>query len=171
MSLDKPSFENLGNSGFNFAIVASRYNKKYVDALVRDTIKRLNALGVDAESIRLIRVPGAGEIPHVCGMLADTCNYNAIIALGVIIKGDTIHDEVIAYSTASALQGISVVSKVPVVNGIISANTEEQAALRCVGKLKRGVEFAETAMEMATTSIDLIEEMLDSEARFEDEEN
>ena len=146
MSADKPSFQAAGAGNYRYAIVASRYNKKYVDSLVRDSIDRLNSCGVDAESVRLIRVPGAGEIPHVCNMLAETDNYDAIIALGVIIKGDTIHDEVIAYSVAAALQNIALSTTVPVVNGIISAGNEEQAAARCTGALKRGAEFADTAM-------------------------
>ncbi len=169
MSSDKISFQTTDAGNYHYAIVASRYNKRYVDFLVRDSINRLNSCGVEAENVRLVRVPGAVEIPHVCSMLAETDNYDAIIALGVIIKGDTIHDEIIANSVASALQNIAVCTTVPIVNGIISVGNEEQAAARCTGGLKRGAEFADIAMEMAATAADLLDELVESRQECEDD--
>ena len=71
-------------SGYRYAIAASRFNKELVDALVRDAVETLHGCGVDAENVRLVRVPGAAELPHVCNMLAQTEQYDAIIALGAI---------------------------------------------------------------------------------------
>lgn len=76
-------------SGYRYAIAASRFNKELVDALVRDAVETLHGCGVNAENVRLVRVPGAAELPHVCNMLAQTEQYDAIIALGVVIRGET----------------------------------------------------------------------------------
>ncbi len=171
MSLDKGKMPEIDATRYRFAIVASRFNKKYVDALVRDAVKTLNEHGVDAENIRLIRVPGAGEVPHVCNMLAETDEYDAVIALGVVIAGDTPHHLIIAHSTANALQNIAIATTVPMINGIVVTDTEEQAKARTVGKIARGAEFAECAMEMARQAAILLDEVLDAqEMREEDKQ-
>ncbi len=169
MSTNKGKMPLIDASHYRFAIVASRYNKKYVDALVRDAVKSLSGHGVDAENIRLVRVPGAGEIPYVCNMLAETDEYDAVIALGVVIAGETPHHEIIAHSTANALQQASMISTVPIVNGIVAANDEEQAKARTVGKIARGEEFAECAMEMAWHAAILLDELADADERHDAE--
>lgn len=169
MSNDKGKMPSIDASQYRFAIVASRFNKKYVDALLRDAVKALNARGVDAENIRLVRVPGAGEIPHVCNMLAETDEYDAVIALGVVIAGDTPHHEIIAHSTAIALQHIAVATTVPMINGIVVTNNEEQAKERTTGKMARGTEFAECAMEMAWHAAILLDEVLDADEKRDGE--
>ena len=119
MSLDKGKMpKKIDVSQYRYAIVASRFNKKYVDALVKDAVKTFNEHGVDSKNIKLVRVPGAGEVPHVCNMLAETCQYDAVIALGVVIAGDTPHHLIIAHSTANALQQIAVSTTVPMINGL-----------------------------------------------------
>ena len=145
-------------SGYRYAIAASRFNKELVDALVRDAV---------AENVRLVRVPGAAELPHVCNMLAQTEQYDAIIALGVVIKGETPHHEIIAHSTAAALQNVALSTTVPMINGIIVANTREQAVARTKGEIARGREFAEAAMEMAWQTDLLLDELEEAEAEFE----
>ncbi len=167
MSLNKGKMPKIDASQYRFAIVASRFNKKYVDALVKDAVKTLNEHGVSAENIRLVRVPGAGEIPHVCNMLAETDEYDAVIALGVVVAGDTPHHLVIAHSTATALQQIAIVTTVPMINGIIVTENEEQAKARTVGDIARGAEFAECAMEMAWHAAILLDEVLDAEDKRE----
>ena len=152
---------------YRFAIVASRFNKKYVDALVKDATNTLNKHGVSAENIRLVRVPGAGEVPHVCNMLAETNEYDAVIALGVVIAGDTPHHLVIAHSTANALQQIAINTTVPMINGIVVTETDEQAKARTVGEIARGEEFAECAMEMAWQSAILLDEIIDAQEKHD----
>ena len=170
MSLDKGKMpKKINVSQYRFAIVASRFNKKYVDALVKDAVKTFNEHGVDSKNIRLIRVPGAGEVPHVCNMLAETCQYDAVIALGVVIAGDTPHHLVIAHSTANALQQIAVSTTVPMINGIVVTENEEQAKARTVGKIARGAEFAECAMEMAWHAAVLLDEITESQESEEGE--
>ena len=144
-------------SGYRYAIAASRFNKELVDALVRDAVETLHGCGVDAENVRLVRVPGAAELPHVCNMLAQTEQYDAIIA----------------HSTAAALQNVALSTTVPMINGIIVANTREQAVARTKGEIARGREFAEAAMEMAWQTDLLLDELEEAEAEFEEnsEEN
>ena len=102
-------------------------------------------------------------------MLAETDEYDAVIALGVVIAGDTPHHEIIAYSTANALQQIAIVTTVPMINGIVVTNDEEQAKARTVGKIARGEEFAECALEMAWQAAILLDEVLDAQEKRESE--
>lgn len=148
MSLDKPKSKKLDASGYSFAIVASRFNQKLVDALLKDVKKTLAGCGVKETDIRVLRVPGAAELPFAASRLA-TLEYDAIICLGVVIAGETPHHMIIAHSTAGALQSIAAASEIPIINGIVVANDKSQAEARTVGKIRRGVEFAESAVEMA----------------------
>ena len=170
MSLDKGKMPKIDASGYRYAIAASRFNKELVDALVRDAVGTLHRCGVDAENIRLVRVPGAAELPHVCSLLAQTEQYDAIIALGVVVRGETPHHEIIAHSTAAALQKVALSTAVPMINGIIVANTREQAEARTKGEIARGKEFAEAAMEMAWQTALLLDELEEAEAEFGDGE-
>jgi 6,7-dimethyl-8-ribityllumazine synthase len=150
MSKDKPkNTPAFDGTDFVIGIIASRYNNDLVEALLKDVRAALRKAKVADASIKVLRVPGAAEIPYVANMLALTDEYDCLIALGVIIKGDTNHDEVLANSTALTLQGISVQSETPVINGIISANTREQAQERTSGGQARGATFATAALEMA----------------------
>ncbi len=146
----------IEGEGLRFGIVASRYNKKYVDALLESALRALDEAGVLAEDIETIRVPGAMEAPYVVGMLAASGEFDCIIALGVIIKGDTSHHDVIARSTAEAFQRIARESEVPVINGIIDVNNVKQAEERCLGAMDRGAEFAASALEMADIKVQLV---------------
>ncbi len=154
-------------SGYSFAIAASRFNKKLVDGLLRDVLETLNKHGVDAEKIRLVRVPGASELPYACDSLALIGEYDAVIALGVVVAGETPHHEIIGYSTAFALQQSAARTGIPMINGIIVANTREQAEARTIGKIARGKEFAEAAMEMAWQGGMLSDEIEEAENAFE----
>ncbi|MDR1818315.1 MAG: 6,7-dimethyl-8-ribityllumazine synthase [Puniceicoccales bacterium] len=177
MSKDKAKKPNVDGSDFYIAIVASRYNNDLVEKLLDAARATLRKARVAENSIKVLRVPGAAEIPYVANMLALTDEYDCIIALGVIIKGDTNHDEVIAQTTARSLQEIGIDTEIPVINGILSTNTREQAAERAGGKINRGVEFAEAALEMAWHKVQLIayldhlaEEQENETADGEDEE-
>ena len=171
MSLDKGTMPSeIDPTPYRYAIAASRFNKELVDALVRDVIDTLHASGVDAENIRLVRVPGAAELPHVCALMAETQQWDAIIALGVVVRGETPHHEIIAHSTANALQSTAIATSVPMINGIIVTNTREQAEARTRGEIRRGKEFAEAAMEMAWQTAILLDELEEAEAEFEETE-
>jgi 6,7-dimethyl-8-ribityllumazine synthase len=152
-----------------FGIVASRYNQRLVDGLLDSALRTLDAAGVQEGDVETIRVPGAMEIPYVAGMMANSGEFDCIIALGVIIKGDTSHHDVIARSTADAFQRISKDTEVPIINGVIDANTVKQAEERCIGGLDRGTEFAASALEMADLKVQLVRRL--DEIYSQDEQN
>lgn len=155
MSQDKPIPDAIDGSELHFAIIAAGYNGELVEALRRQCVKTLRAERVPAANIRLVRVPGSGEIPYAAYMCAMTGNYDCVITLGVVVAGDTPHHEIIAHSTAKALQDVALRSEVPVVNGIVVTNTREQAEARCQGALDRGTEFARAALTMAAHRVGL----------------
>lgn len=130
-----------------FAIVASRYNELYVDAMLHAAREEL--LKAKAH-IRIIRVPGAFEIPAVAAKLASSGRYSAIICLGVIFQGETSHAQHIGLGVTHALAQIQVQHKVPVIHGVFVFEKQKQAKVRCLGvKHNRGAEAAQTALQMA----------------------
>jgi 6,7-dimethyl-8-ribityllumazine synthase len=138
------------NSGGHFAIVASRYNGRYVDAMLRAATRELKA--AKAESVNVVRVPGAFEIPVVAARLASSAapRLSAILCLGVIFRGETTHAQQIADAVSHALAEIQIHHKVPVIHGVYLFENQAQARVRCLGKRhNRGLETARTALEMA----------------------
>jgi 6,7-dimethyl-8-ribityllumazine synthase len=164
MSQDKPHFEKVDGTDMLIAIVAASYNQDLVDGLVKRTTKGLTAGGVKEANLRLLMVPGSAEIPYVTNMLALSGDYDCIIGLGVVVAGDTPHHEIIAHSTAKAMQDVALRSEVPVINGIIVTNTRHQAEERCTGALDRGMEFAQAALIMAQHRLQLGERLDQVEA-------
>lgn len=167
MSLDKPKSKKLDASDYSFAIAASRFNQKLVDALLKDVRKTLAECGAKDSNIRVLRVPGAAELPFAASRLA-LLGYDAVICLGVVIAGETPHHLIIAHSTADALQRIAVENGIPIINGIVVTNDKAQAEARTIGKIRRGVEFADSAIEMAVQSAALYDEI--EEFNFDDDD-
>jgi 6,7-dimethyl-8-ribityllumazine synthase len=138
-----------------FHIVASRFNAQYVDGLVDHATKELRALAPDV-AISLHRVPGAFEIPVVVHELASRESTDAVIACGVILKGETNHAQNLSHSVTDALQRIALEHGVPVINVVLSFNSEAQARARCLeNKINRGTEAARAAVEIANVLSDL----------------
>jgi 6,7-dimethyl-8-ribityllumazine synthase len=132
-----------------FAIVASLFNGQYVDGLVEHASKELRALSPGA-AIALHRVSGAFEIPIVVREIAAGKKADAILALGVILQGKTSHAQNLARSVTDALQRIALEHGVPIINAVLSMETEAQARERCLGaKINRGVEAARAAVQIA----------------------
>ena len=141
----------------NFTIVASRYNAVYVQVLVDHASAQLHK---DAPSaiVTLLEVPGAFEIPIVVREIARQKKADAIIAVGVIIKGRTAHAEHLARSVTDALQRIAIEHGVPVINAVLSMENELQARERCLeDNINRGTEAAHAAMEIANVMLELRE--------------
>ncbi len=136
-----------GNA-FTIGVVAACYNPQLVNALLARVQAGLRAAGVQARRIRVVRVPGSHELPVAAQWLARR-RPDAVIALGVLIRGDTIHYELIANATTEALQAVALATGVPVINGVIVAETAAQARARCAGRIDRGAEFAHAALVMA----------------------
>jgi 6,7-dimethyl-8-ribityllumazine synthase len=135
--------------GAQFAIVASEYNARYVEAMLRAARAELKRAGV--KGIQVIRVPGAYEIPVVAARLArGGAPIAAIICLGVILRGETVHAAHIGEAVSSALMQIQLQHGVPVVHEVLLLENEGQARARCLGrKHNRGAEAAQTALAMA----------------------
>lgn len=137
-------------SGGTFAIVAAKYNGRYVDAMLNAAQKELNRAG--AKEVEVIRVPGSFEIPAVAAKLAQSHlpPLSAIICLGVIFQGETSHAQHIGWGVTHALAQLQLQHKIPIVHGVFIFENEEQARVRCLGKRhNRGIEAAGTALEMA----------------------
>jgi 6,7-dimethyl-8-ribityllumazine synthase len=139
--------KSAGPSTGTFAIVASRYNELYVDAMLHAAREEL--LGAKAH-VRIVRVPGAFEIPAVAAKLAASGRYSAIICLGVIFQGETSHAQHIGWGVTHALAQIQVQHKMPVIHGVFVFDKVKHAKVRCLGaKHNRGTEAAQTALQMA----------------------
>ncbi|MDQ2824932.1 MAG: 6,7-dimethyl-8-ribityllumazine synthase [Verrucomicrobiota bacterium] len=138
-----------------FTIVASQFNAHYVQGLVHHATEELRALAPNA-IVTLHEVPGAFEIPIVVRELASQKKENAIIAVGVILKGKTNHAENLSRSVTDALQSIAVEHGMPVINVVLSFNNETQARERCLEKrINRGTEAARAAVQIANVMSDL----------------
>jgi 6,7-dimethyl-8-ribityllumazine synthase len=148
MSLLTPSQLRLDGRGLHMGIAAARYNEDLVGALVENTVAHLTESATEPPHVE--RVPGSAELPFAVNVMARTGRFDAVIAIGVVIAGDTNHHHVIGDSTALTLQQIGLDSGVPVINGILVVENLAQAEARAGKKINRGKEFALAALEMAT---------------------
>lgn len=142
--------KTISSGGGKFAIIASQYNAQYVDSILAAAEREFKKAAV--ENVQIIRVPGAFEIPVVAAKLAVTHNppLSAIICLGVVIRGETAHAQLIAEAVSSSLAQLQINYEIPVIHGVLLLENEDQAKKRCLDpKHNRGVEAAHTALAMA----------------------
>lgn len=146
---------NVRSPGGRFAIVASRYNAKYVDAMLHAAKAELRQAGV--KHVRIVRVPGAFEIPAAAAQLSTLDpRPSAILCLGVIFQGQTSHAQHIGWGVTHALAQIQIQHKLPVIHAVFVFEKEDHAKVRCLGcKHNRGREAAQTALAMARVMKDL----------------
>jgi len=136
--------------GARFAIIASRWNPRIVDALIDGARRAFAEHGVAETAVDLVRVPGAWEIPIAAEKLALTDRYSAIIALGCVVRGETRHYEHVADGCAQGLMRIALDHGVPVLNGVLAVERHEDAQARAGGAHgNKGEEVALAALEMA----------------------
>jgi len=141
--------------GARWAIVQSRFNQAVTDALVRGAVDTLTRHGVGEDQIDLVRVPGAFEIPFAARRLAGR-RYAAVICLGAVIRGETPHFDHVAQQSIAGVQAVNAAGVVPVVMGILTCDTMEQARDRAGGKAgNKGADAALAALEMASLSVKL----------------
>ncbi len=136
-------------TGGNYVIVASEYNQRYVDSMVRAAKDCLTE--AKADSIKIIRVPGAYEIPVVLRNILKTYseNVSAIICLGVIIRGETVHAQLIGESVTEAITRLQIDFGVPIIHEVLLLENIQQAEKRCLDpEHNRGYEAAQTAITM-----------------------
>jgi 6,7-dimethyl-8-ribityllumazine synthase len=137
---------NLDGAELRIAIVRGRFNETIGAGLLAVCLERLKALGVAPGRVTVVSVPGALEIALALQQLAAGGHYDALIALGAVVRGDTYHFEVVSNESAAAITQVQLDAGVPVANGVLTTDTEEQAMARVAQK---GSDCAEVAVEMA----------------------
>jgi 6,7-dimethyl-8-ribityllumazine synthase len=134
-----------------FAIVVSRFNEEITDGLLRGAREVFSEASVRDEDLTIVRVPGAFEIPIAAQRLAESGDYDAIVCLGCLIKGETMHFEYIAEAASHGIVQAAAATGIPMAFGVLTTMTEEQAVERSgTGAGNKGREAAAAAMEMAT---------------------
>lgn len=136
---------NLKGAGMRIGIVQSRFNTPICEGLRTACLNELNRLGVPDERIVLATVPGALEIPLVLQTMAQSHQFDGLIALGAVIRGDTYHFEVVSNESARGISEMQLHAGVPVANAILTTDTDEQAEIRMQEK---GSEAARVIVEM-----------------------
>jgi 6,7-dimethyl-8-ribityllumazine synthase len=151
MSTEFPARPEVLNEPVRFAIVASEYNRTYVDGLVRFASDELKTIAPQAE-VSFVRVPGSFEIPIAVQAVAKYQKPDAILAFGLIFDGETLHASLIATAVTQALLNISLKESVPVLHEVLVAKNADQAKARCLSPdINRGTEAARAAVRIVHT--------------------
>lgn len=137
--------KNLNGKGLRIGIVQSRFNPVVCEGLLGACRSRLVELGVNDADITLATVPGALEIPLLLQQMAGSGNFDALVALGAVIRGDTYHFEVVSNESARCIGDVQLDNGLPIANAVLTTDTDEQAEERMITK---GSEAAEVAIEM-----------------------
>lgn len=140
----------LSADGLRLAIVASRWNDFVVSGLIGGALDALDRLGASRDSVTIVRVPGSFELPLAAKNLALSGKYDALICLGVIIRGETSHNEYLASEVFKGIAQVSLETNLPIALGLVTADTLEQAIDRAGAKSgNKGFEAAMAAVELA----------------------
>jgi 6,7-dimethyl-8-ribityllumazine synthase len=137
--------QNLAGNGLRIGIVLSRFNSDIGDGLLAAALAELRNLGVAEDAITLATVPGALESPMVLRAMAVSGKFDALIALGAVIRGDTYHFEIVANESARGISEVQLQTGVPIANAILTTDNDDQALVRMSTK---GAEAAAVAIEM-----------------------
>ena len=137
---------DMNGEGLHIGIVRARFNEE-IGLIELDTcLQELEALGVDERNIMVITVPGALELGVTLARMAESYEFDALIALGAVIRGETYHFEIVSNESASAIARVALETGIPVANGVLTTETDEQAEVRAAEK---GADCARCAVEMA----------------------
>lgn len=145
---------NIRGQGRRVAVVLSRFNAAIGDGLLSGSLRGLREAGVAEGDITVVTVPGALEIPLAAQRFAQSGDYDAIVALGAVIRGETYHFEIVANESAAGLAGVQLEFGIPIGNGVLTTENDAQALLRAEVK---GFEAAQAALELANL-LDAIDE-------------
>jgi 6,7-dimethyl-8-ribityllumazine synthase len=146
-------YTNLDGKGLAIAMVQARFNDNVTQLLAQTCLKELIALGIDARQIRHVTVPGALEVPQALNLLAHSEQFDALVALGCVIRGETYHFELVANESAAGIRQVSLDNRVPVINGILTVENQDQALARVEPV---GINCARAAVEMANLRKELL---------------
>jgi 6,7-dimethyl-8-ribityllumazine synthase len=137
---------NLDGAGMRIGIVMSRFNQDVCEGLLSACVDELLRLGVAEDDLLIITVPGALEIPLVLQKLAGTDDFDALVALGAVIRGETYHFEIVSNEMASGINQVGLDTGMPIANGVLTTEDDDQALARMQEK---GCDCAQAAVEMA----------------------
>lgn len=137
---------NLNGAGLRIGIVVSRFNAEHGEALLAACSAALTQHGVAPSDVTLVRVAGALEAPLALQRLALSRRFDALIALGAVVRGETYHFEIVANESAAGIGNVQLDTGVPIANGILTTDTDAQAQARAAQK---GADCAQVAIEMA----------------------
>ena len=143
---DKGLGEKLDGKKLSIGIVQARFNEGITNILAAACLQELEALGVQEENITHVKVPGALEVPCALQALAETENFDALIALGCIIRGETYHFELVANESGAAVTRLALDYQLPIANAILTVENQAQAEAR---QEEKGRDAARVAVEMA----------------------
>lgn len=149
---DKADNIELDGRNLRIGIAQSRFNASLTDRLAQACRDELRSMGVEERHIRLVKVPGALELPLALAALAQSDDFDALIALGCVIRGETYHFELVADQSAAGVMRVSLDNDIPVVNAILTVENEAQAWARAEVK---GRDAARVAVDMANLMEDL----------------
>jgi 6,7-dimethyl-8-ribityllumazine synthase len=162
----KIDFGNISAEDFSFAIVVSRWNQAMTSKLCDGAMEALSKAGAARDAVEIFRVPGAFELPLAAIKAAETGLFDAVIALGVVIRGETPHFDFVAGQAAAGIMQASIETGIPVMFGVVTADTIEQAEARCGGAAgNKGYEAAMSAIEMVNLA-DEMEGFVEDDDRF-----
>jgi 6,7-dimethyl-8-ribityllumazine synthase len=145
---------STSGDGRRVGIVVSRFNAAIGETLLAGALRGLKDAGVAERDISVVTVPGALEAPLALQRLAQSGDYDALVALGAVVRGETYHFEIVANESAGGVAGVQLEFGIPIGNGILTTDTDEQALARADGK---GFDAAQAALELANL-LDAIDE-------------
>ena len=158
---------DMNGEGLHIGIVRARFNEDIGLIELDACLQELESLGVDERDIMVVTVPGALELGVTLARMAETFEFDALIALGAVIRGETYHFEIVSNESASAIARVALETGIPVANGVLTTETDEQAEARAADK---GRDCAQCAVEMANLVAALEPEPDDEDEDPEDDD-
>lgn len=143
---------NLAGQGLRIGIVQARFNPRVCQGLLTACVAELKHLGVEDEDVLHVTVPGALEIPLALQKMAETLQFDALIALGAVIRGETYHFELVSNESGAGISRVALECGIPIANAVLTTENDEQAEVRMAEK---GADAARVAVEMANLTIAL----------------
>lgn len=149
MGVTFPNKKNKTDPDYRIGVVSTRWNAEFVEPMAKQVRETLSNAGLTEDNIVLMQVPGAFEIPMAARLMCASQKVDAVVCLGLLIKGETDHYEYIAEAVSKGLMDLQLTLSIPMIYGVLNCRSIEQAEDRSTGDKCHAVEWAKTAMEMA----------------------